>query len=82
MEAMGSKTAGKQLARRADVPTVPGIDNPIESLEDAQFLARDGLSCFVEGGGWRGGKGMRVVANDEAFSAAARCCFGGFDALR
>src|SRR5229473_2530797 len=24
MEAMGSKTAGKQLARRAEVPTVPG----------------------------------------------------------
>src|SRR5271170_4620484 len=26
METMGSKTAGKQLARRADVPTVPGTD--------------------------------------------------------
>src|SRR5271166_2240933 len=30
VEAMGSKTAGKQLARRAEVPTVPGTSDPIE----------------------------------------------------
>src|SRR5579883_2992160 len=40
MEAMGSKTAGKQLARRAEVPTVPGTSEPIENPEEAQALAR------------------------------------------
>src|SRR5258708_1556066 len=40
MEAMGSKTAGKQLARRAEVPTVPGTSDPIENAEDAQALAQ------------------------------------------
>jgi len=30
MEALGSKTAGRQLARRSDVPTVPGTNDPIE----------------------------------------------------
>src|ERR1700752_2311781 len=30
MEALGSKPAGRQLARRADVPIVPGTNDPIE----------------------------------------------------
>src|SRR6201981_2547049 len=28
MEALGAKTAGRQLARRAEVPIVPGINDP------------------------------------------------------
>jgi len=28
MESLGSKTAGRQLARRVDVPTVPGTNDP------------------------------------------------------
>ena len=39
METMGSKTAGKQLARRADVPTVPGNDQPIENPDEALMIA-------------------------------------------
>src|SRR4029077_4634372 len=38
MEALGSKTAGRQLARRADVPTVPGTNDPIEKPSEAQAL--------------------------------------------
>src|ERR1700733_11777986 len=34
MESMGSKTAGKQLARRSEVPTVPGTDDPIENPDE------------------------------------------------
>src|SRR5215467_3043442 len=41
MEALGSKTAGRQLARRSDVPTVPGANHPSESPEDAQTLAQN-----------------------------------------
>jgi acetyl-CoA carboxylase, biotin carboxylase subunit len=73
MESMGSKTAGKQLARRADVPTVPGTDDPIENLEDAQSLARVmGYPVLLKAVAGGGGKGMRVVPNDEAFSSAWR----------
>src|SRR5271168_2280875 len=36
MEAMGSKTAGKQLARRVEVPTVPGTDTPLENPDEVQ----------------------------------------------
>jgi acetyl-CoA carboxylase biotin carboxylase subunit len=73
MEMMGSKTAGKQLARRADVPTVPGMDDPIENVEDAQALARVmGYPVLLKAVAGGGGKGMRVVANDESFSPAFR----------
>ncbi|HUL33725.1 MAG TPA: acetyl-CoA carboxylase biotin carboxylase subunit [Candidatus Eisenbacteria bacterium] len=73
MEAMGSKTAGKQLARRAEVPTVPGTSEPIEKPEEAQELARSMdypiVLKAIAGGG---GKGMRVVPNDTAFASAWR----------
>ena len=49
MEAMGSKTAGKQLARRAEVPTVPGTSDPIENPDQAQALARSMGSDPKEG---------------------------------
>src|SRR5205814_8928886 len=39
MEALGSKTAGRQLARRSDVPTVPGTNDPIENPDEAAALA-------------------------------------------
>src|SRR6266852_4298156 len=35
MESLGSKTAGRQLARRVDVPTVPGTNDPIERPSEA-----------------------------------------------
>ena len=73
MEAMGSKTAGKQLARRSEVPTVPGTDNPIENPEEAQSLARAmGYPVLLKAVAGGGGKGMRVVTSDAAFVGAWR----------
>jgi acetyl-CoA carboxylase, biotin carboxylase subunit len=73
MEAMGSKTAGKQLARRSEVPTVPGTDNPMENPEEAQSLARAmGYPVLLKAIAGGGGKGMRVVTSDAAFAGAWR----------
>src|SRR2546421_8131114 len=35
MEALGSKTAGRQLARRADVPAVPRTNDPLQKPAQA-----------------------------------------------
>src|SRR5208282_6581937 len=71
MEAMGSKTAGKQLARRADVPTVPGTSEAIDNPEEVQALARSmGYPVVLKAIAGGGGKGMRVVDNDSEFTAA------------
>src|SRR6266403_105479 len=73
MDAMGSKTAGKQLARRAEVPTVPGTSDPIENPEEAQALAQSmGYPVLLKAIAGGGGKGMRVVPNDAAFASAWR----------
>src|SRR5271157_4919513 len=73
MEAMGSKTAGKQLARRADVPTVPGTSEAIDNPEEVQALARSmGYPVVLKAIAGGGGKGMRVVDNDAEFTAAWR----------
>src|SRR5438445_2008789 len=39
MESLGSKTAGRRLARRVDVSTVPRPNDPIQSPAEAQALA-------------------------------------------
>src|SRR5216683_772191 len=73
MEALGSKTAGRQLARRSDVPTVPGANDPIEKPDEAQALARSmGYPVLLKAVSGGGGKGMRVVAGDPDFASAWR----------
>jgi len=84
MEALGSKTAGRQLARRADVPTVPGINDPIEIPAEAQALAqRMGYPVLLKAVAGGGGKGMRQVAQEsellsafETAQAEAAAAFG------
>jgi acetyl-CoA carboxylase biotin carboxylase subunit len=73
MEALGAKTAGRQLARRSDVPTVPGTNDPIEKIDEAQALAQSmGYPVLLKAVAGGGGKGMRVVNKDAEFSAAFR----------
>src|ERR1700720_4190883 len=62
MEALGAKTAGRQLARRAEVPTVPGTNDPIEDPQQAQEVARNmGYPVLLKAVAGGGGKGMRLV---------------------
>src|SRR6202158_5416484 len=73
MEALGSKTAGRQLARRSDVPIVPGANDPIEKPEEAQTLAQSmGYPVLLKAVSGGGGKGMRLVASDPDFASAWR----------
>jgi len=73
MEALGAKTAGRQLARRAEVPTVPGTNDPLEDPAAAQELARNiGYPVLLKAVAGGGGKGMRLVNVDSEFSAAFR----------
>jgi len=73
MEALGAKTAGRQLARRAEVPTVPGTHDAIEDPEAAQELARSmGYPVLLKAVAGGGGKGMRLVDADRDFAAAFR----------
>jgi acetyl-CoA carboxylase biotin carboxylase subunit len=73
MEALGAKTAGRQLARRSDVPTVPGLNDPIEKPEEAHALAQSmGFPVLLKAVAGGGGKGMRLVHSSAEFASAYR----------
>jgi acetyl-CoA carboxylase biotin carboxylase subunit len=73
MEALGSKTAGRQLARRTGVPTVPGANDPIATPEEAQALAQSmSYPVILKAIAGGGGKGMRLVSSDSEFASAWR----------
>src|SRR5216117_3722065 len=73
MESLGSKTAGRQLARRADVPSVPGTNDPIENPAEAQALAqRMSYPVLLKAVAGGGGKGMRLVHSTAEFESAFR----------
>ncbi len=73
--AMGDKIASKKLAIEAQVNTIPGYNDVIESPEAAVTIARDiGYPVMIKASAGGGGKGLRVAFNDkEAFEGFSSC---------
>src|SRR3974390_384251 len=70
LELLGDKTAGPRLAAAAGVPTLPGTENPVSSLEEAQRIAAEiGFPVIVKAAMGGGGRGMRVVHDPEQLAA-------------
>ncbi len=62
IEAMGSKTAARQLAISAGVPVVPGTTEALRDAADALTVAEKfGFPVLLKAAAGGGGKGMRVV---------------------
>lgn len=72
MEALGSKTAGRQLARRVEVPTVPGTNDPTEKSEARALAQSMGYPVLLKAVAGGGGKGMRLVSSEAEFESAFR----------
>jgi acetyl-CoA carboxylase, biotin carboxylase subunit len=72
MESLGSKTSGRQLARRAKVPTVPGTNDPTGKSEARTLAQTMGYPVLLKAVAGGGGKGMRLVSSDSEFEAAFR----------
>jgi acetyl-CoA carboxylase biotin carboxylase subunit len=72
MESLGSKTAGRQLARRVEVPTVPGTNDPTEKSEARALAQSMGYPVLLKAVAGGGGKGMRLVYSDAEFDSAFR----------
>ena len=84
IEVMGDKIASKILAEKAGVNTIPGYTDVIENADHAVKVANDiGYPVMLKASAGGGGKGMRVVYNDqecldafERSSNEARSSFG------
>lgn len=73
MEKLGSKTAARQLAKRAGVQAVPGTLEPIERIEEARRIANEiGFPLLLKAIAGGGGKGMRLVLRASELDAAWR----------
>ena len=69
--AMGDKITAKQTMIAAGVPVVPGVDGLLESIPHAKESAAEiGYPVILKATAGGGGKGMRVVWNEEEIEKA------------
>jgi acetyl-CoA/propionyl-CoA carboxylase biotin carboxyl carrier protein len=68
IEAMGSKVEARERMQAAGVPIVPGVTEPVESVEEVRRLGGElGWPIAIKASAGGGGKGLKVVRNaDEA----------------
>ena len=74
IDAMGDKNNARETMNRVGVPTTPGSDGLIETVEEAaKFAEKVGYPVLIKASAGGGGKGMRVVEKpaDLASSLAA-----------
>ncbi len=63
---MGDKISAKQAAKGYDIPMVPGTDHAISDIAEAKAVAKKaGYPILIKASAGGGGKGMRVVNNEE-----------------
>lgn len=87
MRMLGDKNAARVLAKKAEIPTVPGSDGLIENDEQAVQIAHEiGFPVLIKASAGGGGRGMRVALNDLALKSAiqqakaeAEASFGNAD---
>lgn len=87
IESMGNKAAARDTMKACGVPTVPGSDGVVETLEEARrFAEAVGYPVLVKASAGGGGKGMREVHDpadlESQFLAAkneAQAAFGNGD---
>lgn len=64
--AMGDKATAKATMIKAGVPTVPGSEGLIDTLDDAIKAAKEvGYPVMIKATAGGGGKGMRIIRSDE-----------------
>ena len=71
IEKMGDKATAKATMKEAGVPCVPGSEGILESLEDAQKVAKEiGYPVMMKATAGGGGKGMRAIWKEDELEKA------------
>jgi acetyl-CoA carboxylase biotin carboxylase subunit len=69
IEAMGDKASAKATMKKAGVPTIPGNEGILESLEDAEKSAKEiGYPVMLKATAGGGGKGMQVCHDEKGLA--------------
>ncbi|MCF6239959.1 MAG: acetyl-CoA carboxylase biotin carboxylase subunit [Bacteroidales bacterium] len=68
IDQMGDKSNAKKTMRAAGVPTIPGSEGLLESIEEGKKLAKEiGYPVIIKATAGGGGKGMRIIWSEEEF---------------
>src|SRR6187551_972399 len=71
INAMGDKATAKETMKRAGVPTIPGSDGLLESVEEGIRQSNEmGYPVIVKATAGGGGKGMRIINSESEFQKA------------
>jgi len=71
IDKMGDKASAKATMKAAGVPTIPGSEGLLESLEQAKKIAKEiGYPVMIKATAGGGGKGMRAVWKAEELEKA------------
>lgn len=67
----GNKAKAKQIMKKAGIPVIPGSDGPVSSKELAVKIAqRIGTPVIIKASAGGGGRGMRIVTEENQLEAA------------
>jgi acetyl-CoA carboxylase biotin carboxylase subunit len=68
INAMGDKASAKDTMKKAGVPVIPGSDGLLASSDEGRELAKEiGYPVIIKATAGGGGRGMRIIWNDEEF---------------
>ncbi|MCH8903347.1 MAG: acetyl-CoA carboxylase biotin carboxylase subunit [Bacteroidetes bacterium] len=71
MREMGDKTNAKQTMKRIGVPVIPGSDGNLKDIQDAKkVINKIGYPAIIKATAGGGGKGMRIIRNEEEIENA------------
>ncbi len=66
LDAMGDKVSARALAKKVNVPTLPGTEEPVTDRAEALKIAREiGFPLIIKAAFGGGGRGMRVVQKES-----------------
>src|SRR4051812_27057503 len=74
LEMLGDKTAARKLAQSAEIPIVPGTEDPVDAEDpETESIARSiGFPLIIKAAYGGGGRGMRVVDSPADFKSKVR----------
>ena len=71
IDGMGDKSNAKETMKKAGVPTIPGSEGLLESIDQAKTIANEiGYPVIMKATAGGGGRGMRIVWNDDEIEGA------------
>ncbi len=66
IDSMGDKSNAKDTMKKAGVPTIPGSDGLLESIEQGKKIAKEiGYPVIIKATAGGGGRGMRIIWNED-----------------